>query len=66
MFWGLLEGAVAAVLLVAGGLRALQLASITMALPFSIVLVMMCFGLVKCLRLEVPIKPKPRTARLEE
>ncbi|MCB0068877.1 MAG: BCCT family transporter, partial [Caldilineaceae bacterium] len=35
VFWGLLEGAVAAVLLVAGGLRALQLASLTMALPFS-------------------------------
>lgn len=43
--WGLGVGAVAAVLLLAGGLKALQAASIAAALPFSIVMVLMIFGL---------------------
>ena len=48
-FWAVLEGAVAAVLLVAGagGLEALQTAAITTALPFSVVLVLACWGLVR-------------------
>jgi len=54
VLWGLSEGAVAAVLLVAGGLGALQTASITAALPFSIIMLAMCVGLVKALGDEVP------------
>jgi choline/glycine/proline betaine transport protein len=50
VFWALLEGAVAAVLLVAGGLTALQTAAITTGLPFAAVLVVMCFSLLKALR----------------
>ncbi|WP_084332455.1 BCCT family transporter [Marinobacterium jannaschii] len=47
IFWGLGLGAVAAVLLLAGGLKALQTATIAAALPFSVVLLFMCAALVK-------------------
>jgi len=52
VFWGLGEGAVAAILLMVGGLNALQTASITAALPFSFVMIVMMWGLVKSLRQE--------------
>jgi choline/glycine/proline betaine transport protein len=54
VIWGLSEGAVAAVLLVAGGLSALQTASITAALPFSVIMLFMILGLMRALRDEVP------------
>ncbi|GAA4942992.1 hypothetical protein GCM10023224_26990 [Streptomonospora halophila] len=44
-----MEGGIAAVLLVACGLAALQTAAISTALPFSLVMVMMCYGLVRAL-----------------
>ncbi len=47
--WGLGEGFVAAVLLLAGGLTALQTASIAAALPVSVILLLMAFGVVKSL-----------------
>ena len=47
--WGLGEGFVAAVLLLAGGLKALQTASIAAALPISIIMVFMAYGLLKSL-----------------
>ena len=47
--WGSAEGLVAAVLLVAGGLEALRAASVAAALPVSVVLLLMTFGLVKSL-----------------
>lgn len=50
LFWAILEGVVAAVLLAVGGLTALQTASITAGLPFSVVLVFMCIGLYKGLQ----------------
>lgn len=51
VFWSVLEGAIAAVLLLAGsgGLLALQTAAITTALPFSLVMLVMCYGLVRAL-----------------
>jgi choline/glycine/proline betaine transport protein len=52
IFWAVTEGAVASVLLLAGGLKALQTASITAALPFAFVMLLVCFGLWKGLRLE--------------
>lgn len=52
IFWGLLIGAVAGVLLLAGGLKALQTASIVAALPYSIVLVITTWGLYKSFREE--------------
>ena len=44
--WAVLEGVVAAVLLYAGGLKALQTASLTSALPFCFVILMMSISLV--------------------
>jgi len=52
-FWGVLEGAVAAVLLLAGGLGALQTASIASAFPFMLVMLAMCYALIKALRKDV-------------
>ncbi len=47
IFWALAEGSVAAVLLVGGGLEALQTASIVTGLPFTIILLIMCYSLYK-------------------
>lgn len=47
LFWAILEGVVAAVLLFGGGLVALQTAAITTGLPFAIVLLFMCYSLWK-------------------
>jgi choline/glycine/proline betaine transport protein len=52
IFWGIAIGTVAAVLLFAGGLKALQTASIAAALPFSIVLLLATYGLCKSLYTE--------------
>ncbi len=47
IFWAVLEGVVAAVLLVGGGLVALQTAVITTGLPFALILLVACFSLYK-------------------
>ncbi|MDE0385962.1 MAG: BCCT family transporter [Defluviicoccus sp.] len=47
--WGLGEGFVAGVLLLAGGLKALQTASIAAALPISVIMIFMAWGLLKSL-----------------
>jgi choline/glycine/proline betaine transport protein len=47
VFWAVTEGVIAAVLLIGGGLAALQTAAITTGLPFAIVLVIMCYSLYK-------------------
>jgi len=59
MFWALLAGLVAAVLVLGGGLTALQTASITTGLPFSVALVFMAACLVKALREDEEIKTCP-------
>ncbi|MDT0449071.1 BCCT family transporter [Streptomyces hesseae] len=48
--WGVLMAAVAAVLLVAGGLKSLQSATILVALPFVLVMLAVCWSLVSELR----------------
>jgi len=45
IFWALTEGTVAAVLLIGGGLQALQTATIVTGLPFAIILMVMCYSL---------------------
>jgi choline/glycine/proline betaine transport protein len=55
VFWGLLEGAVAAALLVVGGddgLFALRYGAIIIALPFSVVMLGMAISMLKALRRE--------------
>ncbi|MFZ3075835.1 MAG: BCCT family transporter [Psychrobacter glacincola] len=51
-FWVVTEGAVAAALLVAGGLTALQTAAIVSALPFAIIILISIFGMWRALRIE--------------
>ena len=51
-FWVITEGAVAAVLLLAGGLTALQTAAIVSALPFAIIILISMFGMWRALRIE--------------
>ena len=51
-FWVVTEGAVAAVLLIAGGLEALQTAAIVSALPFAIIILISTFGMWRALRIE--------------
>jgi len=48
--WGAIMGAVAAVVIAAGGLDGLQSVSILSALPFVLLLVAMCFALMRALR----------------
>lgn len=52
VFWAVVEGIVAASLLIAGGLGALQAATIASALPFTVIMIFMCWGLLRSLRLE--------------
>ena len=52
IFWAISEGVVASVLLLAGGLGALQTAAISSALPFSIVMILICVGLYRALQVE--------------
>jgi choline-glycine betaine transporter len=52
LFWGILEGLLAAILLLAGGLQALRAASVTIGLPFCILLVLVALGLIKDLMKE--------------
>jgi BCCT family betaine/carnitine transporter len=52
VFWAILEGAVAAVLLIGGGLAALQAAAVTTGLPFAVVLLVMCYSLYRGLAAE--------------
>ncbi len=66
IIWGLGEGVVAAALLAAGGLKALQTASIAAALPVSVILILMTYGLVRSLAEDssaTPIAKKARRAK---
>ncbi|WP_257254553.1 BCCT family transporter, partial [Endozoicomonas sp. SESOKO3] len=56
VFWSSLIGLVALVLMLAGGLKALQTATIATALPFSIVLLVSGYGLLKALALDTAKK----------
>ncbi|WP_102223561.1 BCCT family transporter [Acidimangrovimonas sediminis] len=52
VFWATFEGAVAIVLLVGGGLKALQAMVISTGLPFTLVLLLMCWAIWKGLKAE--------------
>ncbi|ANG64875.1 choline transporter [Marinobacterium aestuarii] len=60
VFWGVVIGLVAAVLLLAGGLSALQTALMAAALPLSLVILAMTFGVLKSLWQESDAVPAPR------
>ncbi len=52
VFWVIFEGVVAAVLLIGGGLAALQAAAISTGLPFAIILLVACYALIRGLMSE--------------
>lgn len=52
VFWASLEGVIASVLLLAGGLGALQTMTIVSALPFSIVIILAALGMWRALVIE--------------
>ncbi|RWX57044.1 BCCT family transporter [Photobacterium chitinilyticum] len=61
IFWATVEGAIAAVMLWVGGteaIQALQAGTITTALPFTIILLLMCVSLVKGLSTEKSLYKK--------
>lgn len=53
LFWGILEGVLASALLLAGGLKALQMGAITIGLPFCVLIVVMCYSLLVGLKREL-------------
>ena len=52
VFWCLLAGLVAVALMLGGGMASLQALTVSVGLPFGVVLLIMCVGLVKGLREE--------------
>lgn len=58
--WGILQSAIAVVLLLSGGLEGLQTASIVAALPFAVIMVLMCYSLLKALKEEDQLVKKQR------
>lgn len=52
LVWGLLQSAIAAVLLAAGGLNGLQTASIIAAAPFALIMLLVCVSLLRALQEE--------------
>ncbi len=56
VYWAVGEGVVASVLILVGGLAALQTMTIASALPFSIVLLISTYGLIKALRFDIAKK----------
>lgn len=58
MVWGVLMAAISVVLLYAGGLEALQSASLVSSLPFTVLVIMLMISMFKLLRREpIPIRP---------
>lgn len=64
IFWAILVGLLAIALLVAGGLTSLQAGTIAAALPFTIVMVLMCWGLGKAMSMDLAKQSSIRYARV--
>ncbi|QIT54090.1 BCCT family transporter [Aquisalimonas sp. 2447] len=60
VFWAIIEGAIAIALLLGGGLKALQSAAVSTGLPFTLVLMVACYALVRGLMSE-PLPDRRRT-----
>lgn len=63
IFWALLVGAIAIALLAAGGLTSLQAGTIAAALPFTVVMILMCWGLLRAMRMDLAKRRALREAR---
>lgn len=53
LFWVTLMASLAIILLLVGGLSALQTATMISALPFTMIMLLLCYGLLKALRVDV-------------
>lgn len=58
LVWGILQSSIAIILLISGGLEGLQTIAIIIALPFAVILLIMCFSLMKALNNEPVISKK--------
>src|SRR5699024_4891062 len=65
VLWDALMGAIAGVLLYAGGLEALKTASLVSALPFTVLIIILMYTIVKILKNE-PITVRPVDVRQYE
>lgn len=63
IFWALTEGLVAAALIAAGGVGALQTAVIAAGLPFAVIMVFICAGLLRSLRIDHSLARRAQTTR---
>ncbi len=63
VFWAVTEGVIASILLLGGGLNALQTAAITTGLPFAVLMLFMCYALLKALRQEAAEAQSPKRKR---
>jgi len=60
-FWGVLQGAITIILVLASGttvLKALQTASIASAFPFMLIMLVMCYSIYRALRQDHPLDLK--------
>ncbi|SHI14983.1 BCCT family transporter [Ferrimonas marina] len=64
IYWAGLMAAVAIVLLLAGGLAALQTATIASAMPFAVILLVASYGLLQALRMDLHKKESQQSANL--
>lgn len=60
--WGVIMGAIAAILLVAGGLDALQNGAIVAATPFVVLMLVMCWALLKAMKEDADTAPELMTS----
>ena len=58
VLFAVLEGLLAAALLMAGGLESLQAAALATALPFSVILLLMCVATIRALRLDHMVRER--------
>lgn len=61
--WGILQSSIAVVLLLSGGLNSLQTASIITALPFGIIMALMCFSIFTALQTEAKMERRKERIR---
>jgi choline/carnitine/betaine transport len=66
VLWCVLEGAIAASLIIAGGLVAIQMASIVIGLPIAIYMVLASYGLLRALRANAGLTAVPVAAELSQ
>jgi choline/glycine/proline betaine transport protein len=66
LYWCVMIGLVAAVLLLAGGLSALQTVTIASALPFTLIMLVLCWGLFRGVAADLARGAASRPARAEQ